>query len=80
MSLEISDLQTPALIVDAAQLEHNLATMAAVLPGARLRPHVKAHKCSALARQQAALCLSGRRSLLHKLGQQCKLIQGSLCL
>jgi D-serine deaminase-like pyridoxal phosphate-dependent protein len=28
--------------------------MAAVLPGARLRPHVKAHKCTALARRQAA--------------------------
>ena len=27
----------------------------AALPGARLRPHVKAHKCTALARRQAAL-------------------------
>jgi len=27
--------------------------MAAALPGARLRPHVKAHKCTALARRQA---------------------------
>lgn len=29
--------------------------MAAALPGGRLRPHVKAHKCTALARRQAAL-------------------------
>jgi D-serine deaminase-like pyridoxal phosphate-dependent protein len=29
--------------------------MSAALPGARLRPHVKAHKCSALARRQAEL-------------------------
>jgi D-serine deaminase-like pyridoxal phosphate-dependent protein len=29
--------------------------MARALPGARLRPHVKAHKCTALARTQAAL-------------------------
>ena len=28
--------------------------MAAALPGARLRPHVKAHKCTSLARRQAA--------------------------
>ena len=51
----LSELQTPALVVDAAALDHNLRTMAAALPGARLRPHVKAHKCTALARRQAAL-------------------------
>jgi D-serine deaminase-like pyridoxal phosphate-dependent protein len=47
------DLQTPALLVDRAVLERNLATMSAAHPGARLRPHVKAHKCTALARLQA---------------------------
>ncbi len=51
----ISDLVTPALVVDAATLEHNLRTMSDALPGARLRPHVKAHKCTALAARQAAL-------------------------
>ena len=50
----LRDLPTPALVVDAAALEHNLATMAAALPDARLRPHVKAHKCTALAQRQAA--------------------------
>jgi D-serine deaminase-like pyridoxal phosphate-dependent protein len=50
----IYDLTTPALIVDADALERNLQTMAAALPGARLRPHVKAHKCTALAKRQAA--------------------------
>jgi len=50
----LGDLVTPALVVDAAALEHNLATMAAVLPGPRLRPHVKAHKCVGLARRQRA--------------------------
>ena len=49
-----SELQTPALVVDAAALDHNLTTMAAALPGARLRPHVKAHKTTALAARQAA--------------------------
>jgi D-serine deaminase-like pyridoxal phosphate-dependent protein len=48
----ISELQTPALLVDAATLDVNLATMAAALPGPRLRPHVKAHKTTALARRQ----------------------------
>lgn len=49
------DLRTPAAIVDVAAFEHNLETMRASLPGRRLRPHVKATKCTALARRQAAL-------------------------
>jgi D-serine deaminase-like pyridoxal phosphate-dependent protein len=44
-----------ALVLDAGALERNLRTMAAALPGARLRPHVKAHKCTALAARQAAM-------------------------
>ena len=35
-------------------LDQNIATMSAALPGPRLRPHVKAHKCTNLARRQAA--------------------------
>ena len=53
--MKIQDLATPALVVDAAGLEQNLATMAAALPGDRCRPHVKAHKTTALARRQAAV-------------------------
>src|SRR5262249_45298283 len=53
-ALRIAELTTPAVLVDAAALDHNLAAMSAALPGARLRPHVKAHKCTALARRQAA--------------------------
>ncbi len=52
--MRTSELPTPALLVAAADLEHNLATMSEALPGPRLRPHVKAHKCTALARRQAA--------------------------
>jgi D-serine deaminase-like pyridoxal phosphate-dependent protein len=52
--MKVGDLSTPALVVDATALEHNLAAMAAVLPGTRCRPHVKAHKCTALAREQHA--------------------------
>lgn len=50
--MHIDSLQTPALLVDRADLRHNLETMAAALPGPRLRPHVKAHKSTALARLQ----------------------------
>jgi D-serine deaminase-like pyridoxal phosphate-dependent protein len=53
--VNIDQLQTPALLVDVAALDHNLRTMSEALPGPRLRPHVKAHKCTALARRQAAL-------------------------
>jgi D-threonine aldolase len=52
--MTIWDLPTPALLVDADALEANLADMAAAHPGPRLRPHVKAHKTTALARRQAA--------------------------
>ena len=50
----IHDLATPALLVDADAFQHNLDTMSQALPGARLRPHVKAHKCTAIAARQAA--------------------------
>jgi len=47
------DPVTPALVIEQRELVHNVSTMAAALPGARLRPHVKAHKCLAIARLQA---------------------------
>jgi D-threonine aldolase len=52
--VRLSEVPTPALLVDGDALERNIATMAAALPGERLRPHVKAHKCTSLARRQAA--------------------------
>ncbi len=55
----LHDLRTPALLVEAEALDHNLRRMAEARPGASLRPHVKAHKCTALARRQAEL---GHRS------------------
>jgi D-serine deaminase-like pyridoxal phosphate-dependent protein len=45
--------------VQAADLDHNLRAMEKALPGPRLRPHVKAHKCTALAARQAALGSAG---------------------
>ena len=48
----ISDLQTPALVFDLELLRGNVQKMAAVHPGAHLRPHMKATKCTSLAREQ----------------------------
>jgi D-serine deaminase-like pyridoxal phosphate-dependent protein len=48
----VADLSTPALVVDTAAFARNLDTMTAALPGPKLRPHVKAHKCTELAREQ----------------------------
>lgn len=52
--MKLGDLATPALVVERAALEHNVEEMARALPGGRLRPHVKAHKTTALALLQAA--------------------------
>lgn len=53
--MRLADLTTPALVADVDLLDANLQAMSAALPGARLRPHVKAHKSTALAKRQAAL-------------------------
>jgi D-threonine aldolase len=45
------DLITPALLIDGPTFDGNLAAMDAVLPGDRLRPHVKAFKSTAMARR-----------------------------
>ena len=50
----IHDIVTPALVVDTAVLDANLAAMDEMLPGDRLRPHVKAFKTTALAKRLAA--------------------------
>jgi D-threonine aldolase len=55
VGVHLHELPTPALVVDADALHRNLMSMASYLPGARLRPHVKAHKCTALAAAQQAV-------------------------
>lgn len=52
--MRVHDLSTPALLVEADAFEHNVATMAAARPGDQLRPHVKAFKSTALARELEA--------------------------
>jgi D-threonine aldolase len=52
----LSEIPTPALIVDVAALDRNIARMAAFFASGpcRLRPHFKAHKTPAIARRQLA--------------------------
>ena len=49
----IVDLPTPALIVDRQKFDANVALMSTVRPGLTLRPHIKAHKSTALAHELA---------------------------
>src|ERR1700722_18253955 len=49
------ELTTPAAVVDGSLLRSNLEAMSEKLPGHRLRPHIKAHKCTSLAKMQAGL-------------------------
>jgi D-serine deaminase-like pyridoxal phosphate-dependent protein len=51
--MDVNELPTPALLVDLAAFDRNVATMAARWPGRSLRPHVKAFKSTALARRLA---------------------------
>jgi D-serine deaminase-like pyridoxal phosphate-dependent protein len=55
--MHISELDTPAVLVDLDVMEQNLARMAAYCAqtGMKLRPHIKTHKIPALALQQVAL-------------------------
>jgi len=55
------DLPTPALIVDRAALERNIAAMAAFAEaqGVALRPHAKTHKSGEIARRQIAAGAAG---------------------
>lgn len=52
--MHVEDIPTPALVVDLAALDANIARMGADWPGPRLRPHVKAFKSTALAGRLAA--------------------------
>jgi D-serine deaminase-like pyridoxal phosphate-dependent protein len=67
--VRITDVPTPALLVDADILERNIKAMAEALPGPRLRPHVKAHKCAGLARRQAA---AGHRNFTCATIRECE--------
>jgi len=41
--ISLAEVDTPALLLDLDAFEHNVATMAEVARGIRLRPHAKSH-------------------------------------
>ncbi|MBB5057905.1 D-serine deaminase-like pyridoxal phosphate-dependent protein [Granulicella aggregans] len=55
--MHISELDTPAVLVDLDVMERNLASMAeySARTGMKLRPHVKTHKIPELALQQVSM-------------------------
>ncbi|MDQ1613983.1 MAG: hypothetical protein QOG00_3914 [Pyrinomonadaceae bacterium] len=54
--MNLSELPTPALVLDAARVRRNAERMRARVEGlgARLRPHIKTHKCVEVARLQTS--------------------------
>ena len=52
----VSDIDTPALVIDLDAMQRNLATMAAFARDHKvmLRPHAKMHKSAAIAKLQMA--------------------------
>ncbi len=56
VGMPLAEVDTPALLLDLAAFERNLARLPASLRGAkvRVRPHGKSHKCPAIARLQVA--------------------------
>ena len=59
--MHVSDLDTPALLIDLDIMERNLrrASAYAAAHGLRLRPHTKTHKTPSLGRQQLELGAAG---------------------
>src|SRR6478735_427439 len=59
--MHLSEIETPALIIDLSTLERNLRRAAEYSQqyGLRLRPHTKTHKTVELARRQLALGADG---------------------
>ncbi len=59
--LRWADLDTPSLVIDREILDRNLREMQQLADraGINLRPHIKTHKCSSLARKQVALGACG---------------------
>jgi len=68
----VADLPTPALLLDEARFEANLARMAqwSKTTGIALRPHSKMHKCPVIAHRQLAWVqqvFAARKCLRRKL-------------
>lgn len=77
--MRITDLETPALIVDEEIMERNLARMFTLLEGRapKLRPHYKTHKSTYIAALQIAKGAKG--ITCSKLSEANDLIEAGIC-
>ncbi len=55
----IEDLPTPCLLIDEKRMEANLSRMSALSSGVQVRPHIKTHKSTELAKRQLLLGAHG---------------------
>ncbi|KFB08557.1 D-TA family PLP-dependent enzyme [Nitratireductor basaltis] len=76
--MRITDLETPAVVIDRAKVEANLARAQAYADqhGFKLRPHIKTHKLPILARRQVELGAIG--ITCQKLGEAEVMADGGL--
>ncbi|MCW5237560.1 DSD1 family PLP-dependent enzyme [Verminephrobacter eiseniae] len=74
----VTEIDTPALIVDLDAFERNMKKMAAFanLAGIRLRPHAKTHRCAAIALKQIQMGAVGQ--CCQKVGEAEALVRGGV--
>lgn len=78
IGVPIAEIDTPALLLDLAIMEQNIATMADTFRGkdAKLRPHVKTHKTPLIAHKQLAAGAIG--ITCAKLGEAEVMVEGGI--
>lgn len=76
--MHLSEVDTPALLIDLDAFESNLRRMAESLAGseARLRPHAKTHKCPVIALKQMAFGAVG--VCCQKVGEAESMVYGGV--
>jgi D-serine deaminase-like pyridoxal phosphate-dependent protein len=76
--MRVSDIDTPAVLIDLDRVEANLARAQAYAEahGLRMRPHVKTHKLPQLARRQVELGAIG--ITCQKIGEAEAMADGGL--
>src|SRR5215470_15192055 len=74
----VDEIETPALIVDLAALERNIAKMAdfSRTAGVHVRPHAKTHKSAAIALKQIAQGAVGQ--CVQKVGEAEAMVRGGV--
>jgi D-serine deaminase-like pyridoxal phosphate-dependent protein len=74
----VTDVETPALVIELDAFERNIAKMAALArsSGVRLRPHAKTHKSPAIALRQIAHGAVGQ--CVQKVGEAEVLVRGGV--